>query len=56
MKKYFIEKLKTLRQFFVSRRLKRCKHGFEISEVINTKIDPTCKKCGQSLSALANVC
>jgi hypothetical protein len=55
MKKYLIEKLKALRQLFVSRRVKRCKHGFEISEVMNTKIDPTCKRCGQSLSALANV-
>jgi len=56
MKKYLIEKLKELRQLFVSIVWKRCKHVFEISEVMNTKIDPTCKKCGQSLSALANVC
>ena len=55
MRKYIIEKLKSFRQYFIDRRIKYCEHGFEISEVINTKIDPTCKKCGQKLSVLKNV-
>lgn len=56
MIKRLFEKLKALRLYFVSKRLERCKHGFEISEVVNLKIDPTCKKCGKKLSGLANVC
>ena len=45
--KKIIEKLKVL---FANK--KSCEHGFEISEVINIKIDPTCKKCGKTLSIL----
>ena len=45
--KKIIEKLKIL---FISK--KSCEHGFEISEVINIKMDPTCKKCGKALSIL----
>jgi hypothetical protein len=48
--KTLIEKLKALHLYFVSKRLERCKHGFEISEVVNLKIDPICKKCGKKLS------
>jgi hypothetical protein len=52
MKKYFINVLKMLHKLFISKSSKLCKHGFEISEVMNIKIDPACKNCGQKLSVL----
>ena len=43
--------------YIVSKRLKKCNHGFEIKDVCNTKTDPMCKNgCGKRLSELANVC
>lgn len=29
---------------------KECKHGFDVLEVANLKLDPACKKCGKKLS------
>lgn len=29
-----------------------CKHGFEIKDVCNLKIDPCCKLCGKTLSEI----
>ena len=49
--------MKAFAIYIVSKRLKKCNHGFEIKDVCNTKIDPMCKNgCGKRLSELANVC
>ncbi len=52
MKKYFIKKVTELSKLFSIRNLSECKHGFEISEVVNLKIDPVCKNCDRKLSEL----
>ncbi len=50
MKKYFTNKIK---QLLNNIKISNCEHGFDITEVANTKIDPICKKgCGKKLSEL----
>mgnify|MGYP003670486793 CR=1 FL=1 len=57
MIKYIRNKIKAFAIYIVSKRLKKCNHGFEIKDVCNTKTDPMCKNgCGKRLSELANVC
>jgi len=44
---------KSIGLYFRNIRIKNCKHGFEIKDVMNTKIDPVCKICGRTLSELS---
>jgi len=53
--KEFIDTLKkTFASRNVSKRFKECKHGFEISDVLDIKKDPECNKCSTLLSNLSN--
>ena len=52
------EIIDTLKKTFASRKvskpLKECRHGFEISDVLDIKKDPECNRCGTLLSHLSN--
>ncbi|MDU8884575.1 hypothetical protein RXV94_00285 [Yeosuana sp. MJ-SS3] len=48
----FIKKLKKTSLIHVNKEVKKCKHEFEIGDVLNFKKDPLCYKCGKALSEL----
>ena len=53
--KNIIENLKkTFTSHSVDKRYKTCKHGFEISDVLDINKDPECNKCGKLLSHLSD--
>lgn len=43
---------KALASHKIGKRLKECKHGFELSDVLDIQKDPECNKCGMLLSEL----
>jgi len=54
MKKRIETILLNLKEYFKRKKIKSCVHGFKISDITDTKIEPLCQYCGKSFTSLKN--